>query len=89
MAGKETQLSTYCQLTAVAVLLILQTAVISGAPLLERNARQSATNDTNIELLQFGFQIISDALTYTPTLPEQHQPEDEHMVRILIYKQES
>ena len=47
MAGNQTQLSTYCQLTAVAVLLMLQTAVISGAPLSQRHQRQAENQADN------------------------------------------
>ena len=69
MAGKQTRLSTYCLLTAVAVLLMLQTAAISGAPLLERDVRQS--NDANKNLVDIGYRITSDALRFTDTLPNE------------------
>ena len=69
MAGKQTRLSTYCHLTAVAVLLMLQTAAISGAPLLERDVRQSI--DANKNLVEIGYEITSDALRFTDTLPNE------------------
>ena len=71
MAGKQTRLSTYCHLTAVAVLLMLQTAAISSAPLLERDVRQSAQNDANKKLVEIGYKITSDALRFTDTLPNE------------------
>ena len=74
MAGKQTRLSTYCHLTAVAVLIMLQTAAISGAPLLERNVRQSGpTLQLQQEKhIQLGLYVLKDVIDFNfPQLTEQ------------------